>query len=114
MKAFEVYLNGRHLLTAGIGEDGVLTTIVNWVGGTPPRPVSRFDFSVGGLDSTTGEHVRWSVPSVGVGDEVTVKVVDADQVSPVESRRRPDLSDFGAELERLRKEWGRTSEPPNP
>jgi hypothetical protein len=27
MRAFEVYLNGKKLCVAGIGEDGVLTTI---------------------------------------------------------------------------------------
>ena len=31
MRAFEVYLNDQKLYLAGVGDDGVLTTIVNWV-----------------------------------------------------------------------------------
>jgi hypothetical protein len=86
VKAFEIHLNGRYLLTAGVGEDGVLTSIVDWVGRR--RLTGAFHFHVGGLDSATDEHVDWSVPEVNVGDEVTVKIVETEQVTPADRRRK--------------------------
>ncbi len=87
MKAFEIYVNGQHLITAGIGDDGVLASCINWVDGAAPRPDSgSLTFHVGGIDGRTDEYVDWSVPPIGVGDEITFKIVETDQVSP-ESRR---------------------------
>ncbi|MGH9500704.1 MAG: hypothetical protein ACRD3L_16305 [Terriglobales bacterium] len=77
MRAFEVYLNGAKLCLAGIGNDGVLTTIVNWVakGGE-----GDLFFTVGGLLTPTGEHVAWLRQHLRVGDEVQIKIVEADTV----------------------------------
>lgn len=91
MKAFKIYLNGQYLLTAGIGDDGVLTSILSWVGGSAPRSsFGRLNFHVGGIDSTTEEHVDWSIPSVNVGDEITMKIIDADHISPENRRYKRD------------------------
>jgi hypothetical protein len=38
VKAFVVSVNGRKICTAGIGPNGVLSTILHWVGGGPRRP----------------------------------------------------------------------------
>jgi hypothetical protein len=87
MKAFEIYVNGQHLITAGIGDDGALASSINWVGGAAPRSASgRLTFLVSGIDGRTDEYVEWSVPPVGVGDQITFKIVETDQVSP-EPRR---------------------------
>lgn len=91
MKAFVVSLNGQPLVTAGVGDDGVMTTIVTWVGGAPPRPAEgRLTLEVLGLDSRSGEHVSWSVPEIGVGDEITIKIVEALHVTPEDDRYRFD------------------------
>lgn len=37
MRAFEVWLNGKKLCLAGIGDDGVLSVIANWVVGKGVR-----------------------------------------------------------------------------
>lgn len=103
MKAFEIHLNGLHLFTAGIGENGVLSTVITWVGGSPPRPNAGFFFRAGGVDGGTGEHVEWSVPAIGVGDEVTVKIIETDQVSPEHHRHRPLESDRAAHVAELKK-----------
>jgi hypothetical protein len=88
MKAYEVYLNGRHLVTAGVGLNGVLSTIVTWTTVSPPaREGGEFHFYVGGVDGQTGEHIDWSVPDVGVGDEITIKIIETDQISPEDHRR---------------------------
>src|SRR3989442_985543 len=60
MKAFLVRVNGKRLCKAGIGPNGVLAAIVNWVGGGPRRSRhGHFTFHLGGLDSRSGEHVDW-------------------------------------------------------
>ncbi len=93
MKAFVVSLNGQPFVTAGVGDDGVLATGLSWVGGSPPRPVEgRLDFRVGGVDGRTGEHINWSVPEIGVGDEITIKVIETAQVTPEDERYRFDES----------------------
>jgi hypothetical protein len=58
VKAFVVRVNGKRLCTAGVGCNGVLTAIVNWVGGGQRRDADGdFGFHVGRLDSRTGEHL---------------------------------------------------------
>jgi len=96
VKAFVVTVNGRRLCTAGIGLDGVLTTIVNWVGsGTQRDSGGHFGFHVGGLDSRTGEHVNWTTPQLKVGDRVTVEIVEVEEVDPEARRHVPDLTGDG-------------------
>lgn len=87
MKAFAVFVNGKRVCTAGIGPNGVLSTIITWAGGGSRRTAAGFfSLHVGGLDSRTDEHVRWQVPEVKVGDEVTVKILEAARVNPEHSR----------------------------
>ena len=76
MRAFKVYLNGKRLCLAGIGDDGVLVATVNWVTGH-----GRADLfmDVGGLVSPVGEHVGWvRQKHLGVGDEIRVKIVQTN------------------------------------
>jgi hypothetical protein len=85
MKAFEVLINGHHVCLAGIGGDGVLTAIVNWVGDRSNR--ENMFLSVGGLDGTTDEYTDWAVPTIGVGAEITIRVVEATTVDPPTARK---------------------------
>jgi hypothetical protein len=93
MKAFMLFVNGEHLCTAGVGCNGVLTAHVTWVG----KPGSDGDLfmSVGGLDSSTDEHVRWKVPNLHVGDEVSILVVERDGIDSEGERYRLDRSEDG-------------------
>jgi hypothetical protein len=91
MKAFVVSLNGRPLVTAGVGDSGVLNSHVVWTGGTRALPSGECLYlQVGGLDSGSGEHVVWSVPEIAVGDEIAIKAIETDQVTPEDERFRPD------------------------
>jgi hypothetical protein len=81
MKAFHILVNGKPCCTAGIGLMGVLHVIVNWVRRKGEPREGEFDLSVGGLDITSEEHVRWSAPRIGVGDEITIRVVESDQIN---------------------------------
>src|SRR5438067_12590871 len=86
MIALEVLVNGHQVCLAGVGEQGVLSAMVDWA--DSPHSESEINLSVGGLDSNTGEHLHWDAPSVGIGTEVLVRVVEATVVDPP-ARRYP-------------------------
>src|SRR5260370_39359023 len=54
MRAFQVYLNGKRLCVAGIGDDGVLNVMVDWVAGNGHADLF---LRVGGLIGSTDEHL---------------------------------------------------------
>ena len=89
MKAFKVSINGRHVCTAGIGSDGVLSTILHWAGGGPHQDEEGdLRLHIGGLDCRTDEHVGWLAPDVAVGDEITIRIIEAEHVDTEGSRRK--------------------------
>jgi hypothetical protein len=88
MRAFKVYLNGKQLCLAGIGEQGVLSAIVSWVAGD--RGADLF-MEVGGLASPVREHVAWvKQKRLSVGDEIRVKIVETSSVDKAIEKRRID------------------------
>ena|SRR5579864_37485 len=108
MRAFEIYLNGEKLCIAGMGDDGVLSAIVNWVTG---RSRADLHLYVGALINPGKEHVTWiEQKHLNVGDEIRVKVVEANSVDEP-MRRNPDetakaLEDRKQYVRRLAKELG--------
>ena len=86
MRAFEVSVNGEKLCLAGIGDDGVLTSIVHWAA---RQGEGGFFLQVGGLISQTKEHVNWiNQKPLSVGDYVQVKLIETDVADkPVEEYR---------------------------
>ncbi|MBZ5680986.1 MAG: hypothetical protein LAO24_12855 [Acidobacteriia bacterium] len=88
MRAFEVYLNGKKLCLAGIGNDGVLTTIVNWVA---RKGRGDLFLEVGGLVSSADEHVAWiNQKPLRVGDQLRIKLVETSSVDEPTKRHRTD------------------------
>jgi hypothetical protein len=88
MRAFEVYVNGKKLCLAGIGDNGVLTAIVNWV--THQGKGDMF-LEVGGLVSPAREPVAWvNQKPLRVGDEIRVKIVRASSPEIPIKRHRTD------------------------
>jgi hypothetical protein len=104
MIAFVVSVNGQRVGTIGIGDNGVLDTIVCWSGRIGEPGDLRISF--GGLDNTTDEHVRWpDPPKIKVGDTVTVQVVETDSVDTPTDRKTPaqlrqEEEEFLNEMER--------------
>jgi hypothetical protein len=102
MKAFVVSLNGQPFVTAGVGDNGTLSANVTWMGCSPP---SLADSGVGlivhGIDARSGERLRWSVPEIGVGDEITIKIIETTQVSPEDERFRVDMTQFRPHKDRV-------------
>jgi len=86
MRAFEISLNGKKLCLAGIGSDGVLSTIVNWVA---KRGEGDLFLEVGGLITPPNEHVSWEQQKpLRVGDRIQVKIVETNSVDEPKRRRR--------------------------
>jgi hypothetical protein len=99
MIAFKVYVNGKQICLAGIGDLGVLTAHVCWVkrnektrhGKSPPLAEEELTMGVGGLVTRTKEYVRWheDLP-VQVGDEIRIKILNAARVDEPAVRKQSD------------------------
>jgi hypothetical protein len=101
MRALEIHLNGEKLCTAGIGDDGVLSAIVNWVTGKSGADLHLY---VGGLINPGKERVSWvEHRHLTAGDEIQVKVVE---VNSVDEPMRRTLDETAKALED-RKEYVR-------
>jgi hypothetical protein len=97
MICFDVELNGKRLCRAGVGESGVLSSIVSWVGGSPRAPdrggrtkAGIVRLSVGGLLGSDPESVQmlpeWVERLMRPGDTVSVTVVEASAADPYRSK----------------------------
>ena len=101
MRAFQIFLNGKKLCVVGIGNDGVLSTTITHV---PFRRRRETRLYVGGLVLPQNEDVRWKKALLRVGDEVRLKVVEAETVDKPRVRVARDLaSEAEAEKRHLRK-----------
>ena len=92
MTAFDIYVNGRKVCTAGIPEAGVVTSAITWVAGSDPKEAEDLEFRVGGLVSRTESHVGWFHRSLSVGDEVRVVVTEALRVSKPQKVKSESLA----------------------
>ena len=98
MPVFHVYLNGKKVSTAGVGDLGVLTAIISWVrrkgehtlAKRPDSVEEELTLHVGGLISSTQEHVRWLDRDLKVGDEVRITVAENSKVDRPRTRKRRD------------------------
>ena len=106
MIGFRIVLNGKQLVTAGLGGHHVVSAILSSVvrdpATKPDWPAGRvfvereLEFSVGGLDSDRNQHVDWLMRKVKAGDRIEIEIVDADELDAPRSRRpkkpSPDLA----------------------
>lgn len=90
MPVFHVYLNGKRVSTAGVGELGVLGAHVSWV--RRQGEAAELTLHVGGLIAPANEHVRWLDCNLKVGDDVSIRVVEKAPVDGPNSRERRDRS----------------------
>jgi hypothetical protein len=97
MRAFEVHLNKKRLCLAGIGEDGVLSAILDHVIGEGRDDVN---FRVGGLMLPANEFVTWKVVELDTGDEVRIKVVESNIVKKPRIRRQRDPAEEKRQVKR--------------
>jgi hypothetical protein len=107
MQAFQVFVNGKKVCVAGIGNDGVLSTILTYA---PFKRRRETRLRVGGLISPANEHVAWVEAMLRVGDEVRVRVIETETVDKP-SKRYPRDPKFADKMEKrnlriLAKKWG--------
>lgn len=84
MIAYRVEVNGKHVATAGLNQ-GVVAAIANWVFvpsdvASDPKTDWNAGFSLGGLDDATQESRQWFRTDLRVGDEITLKLIEIDQI----------------------------------
>jgi hypothetical protein len=104
MKAFVISLNAQPFVTAGVGDDGTLSANVTWVGCSPPSlAAGGMGLIVHGIDARSGEGVRWSVPEIGIGDEITIKIIETNQASPEDERFRVELGRYRPDKDRVQR-----------
>lgn len=90
MRAFEIYLNGKRLCVAGIGDSGVLSAIVNWVA---RENVGDLFMDVAGLVTPIHEHVSWiGQKRLRVGDKIQVRVIEATSVDKPKRKKPPNAA----------------------
>jgi hypothetical protein len=96
MRTFEIFLNGRKLCDAGVGDSGVLTAIVTWrfrqgekVKGSR-RTQNDLRLDVAGLNELTAEDIRWGNRPLRIGDEVRIRIGETERVTRPASRKRSD------------------------
>ena len=99
MLAFEVEIDGKHVVTAGAEDWSGLGLHVSARRGTPDAPaesarVDDQDFSVGGLsqpdDKGISYHFRWSRVPLSIGSRVVVTLVDTAAPDAPVKRYRSD------------------------
>jgi hypothetical protein len=89
MRAFQVHVNGRQLCIAGLGKHGVLTVIIDYLSGREGR--DKMALSVGGLISSTQEHVHWAERmKLATGDEIKVEIIEVESADSPRKRYRRD------------------------
>jgi hypothetical protein len=97
MTVLDVYVNERKVCRAGVGRDGVLTAIVNWVkltgeaAGNARRlrqPGEETRLHVGGLRKDT--HLSWVERHLDIGDRVSIVMVKSGAADPPAHQKRRD------------------------
>jgi hypothetical protein len=96
MVAFEIYVDGEKLCTAGVGGTGVLTAITTWVNrGNPAQ--GQTDLRVGGLAHTQpGQgraQVDWVHRLLQLGSEVRIRVIETGRVDEPGTTKAIDAAD---------------------
>jgi hypothetical protein len=85
MRAFEITVNGKTLCVAGVGDEGVLSAVVDW---TVSPKQGDLSLTVGGLIGSS-EHVSWiRREPLALGDEVRVRIVEVSQADEATHRQR--------------------------
>lgn len=84
MRALEVYLNGKKLCVAGVGDSGVVTANVNCI---LRNGKDEMVLDTGGLNSAAEEHLRWNECKVGVGDLIQIRVIETRKADKPKSRK---------------------------
>jgi len=95
MIAYEVYVNGERLCTAGGSELTALTAGVNFFPNRPDKLGPHL--TVGGGAYKPEEFLHWGNRGLRPGDRVEIRIVEASKADEPISRERPGQRGSGAE-----------------
>ncbi len=95
MIAYKIYVNGKHIVTAGQEDWSVLAMHVSSTRRKEdPSSIGYVRYSVGGLSQKNHEgfreHFRWPEIDLQVGDKIEVEVIEAENVTDPRKRFRSD------------------------
>jgi hypothetical protein len=99
MIAFEVQINDEKVCTAGLGDFGVLTAVLSWVGSRASEQSpggEALTLHVGGLtDSQKGvdQFVDWVKNFLAVGDEVKIKIIETSEADEPSQRYQREAAE---------------------
>jgi hypothetical protein len=89
MRALEISMNGKKLCVAGIGDDGVLSAVVQLVANVG---LDDLFLEVGGRINPSNQQVRWLRPTpLQLRDEIQIRVVEVDRVDEPVQKQEPKL-----------------------
>jgi hypothetical protein len=103
MICFEVIINGEKICTAGTDERGGLFAVFSYVRRVAEEDINdesnepRFNLS----GYNVGVHSEWTSGILEIGDEVTIRIVEANEFDPPVGEYRDDLE----EQERRKREY---------
>ena len=95
MLAYKVTINGNHIATVGMKEDGLLFVKASWMRLKDAEGITLPDdgdaqFTITGLRDRTDEHLDWYSKELTPGDKITLELVQTDVVdAPTKVERRP-------------------------
>jgi hypothetical protein len=83
MTAFIVLVNGKKVCSIALEPENGRSIDLVWGGNAE----DALFLHVGGMDGDD-YHVRWEVPKVRIGDEITIRIADADTGDPPTVRKK--------------------------
>ncbi|MDR2424705.1 MAG: hypothetical protein LBD59_08280 [Prevotellaceae bacterium] len=101
MLGFEVKFNGQ-LIHASIGDEGVLPVIMSCCHKCFRPEDNGTHLYIGGLDNFN--RIRWFYGNIDEVEQVSIKVIDVQQNSPLSSCEPQNRSKLLKEYEKLKKE----------
>ena len=95
MIAYKIYVNGKHVVTAGQEDWSVLAMHISATRQKEePSSTGYVRYSVGGLSQQNSEgycqHFRWPEIDLAVGDKVEVEIIESEDVTEPRKRFRSD------------------------
>ncbi len=104
MKALRVSTSDKSWVIA-LDNPGVLNATVNCIDLPERQLPDHVELILGGLDCETNTHVRWSRHELGVGDKVTIEVIeDCEGDSPDEIEQIDHRQDEERRMHYIRNE----------
>ena len=96
MIAFKVLINGKQQFVTGIEDWDSLHAVIMAIRGDKDDPDHTFDLKIGGLAQEVEpgklEHVRWPNIDLCVGDEISITIVETNEIDKPIKRYRSDKS----------------------